>query len=140
MDATLTPAVENAIAWAAITGRLPKGIRLHTWSAAIAQFVDSRTGGYVLKPGVEASGPIWNAHQKLLAAGFRWTLTFHYRNSRWLTYHRLDAGGDGWEALLWRDGHLSVYRMKDGRSCDGAADCVRVKPGGVLPMLAGGAP
>jgi len=131
----LTPGARDALAWAAITGWFPKGIHIKSRSAAHEHLADAKlaTKGYVLKPGVEASGPIWTAHYALLAAGFVRRPNYRDRRGRWLDYQRVDADDTGWDATLWRNGWMTLTRQGAALDLTALSATIRLPANAPLP-------
>jgi len=117
----MTPAVAQAVAWIALTGGMPRGIRISTFAAANQQvdfaperYRDERRF-YFLRPDTDPAyqrAPLWLRHVELTAQGFTLVgeepkkLRRYHISERWaLTYTR----GDHEVAYVSSDGCAKLF-------------------------------
>jgi hypothetical protein len=144
---SLPPAVRQALAYVAIVGSFPKGIHLGTLSAAHDRVESAdyeTTKRFYTVPNAEdyAATPLWKAHAALLGAGFSFRGNVRIvhatvRIRKELRYDRLDDALDGFEAVLYPQGHLFLNRVQKGHALHRRSDTAYVSANnaGTLPDL-----
>ena len=119
MHETLTPNARAALAYVKLVGHMPPNIHLHTWSL-VSQCCCSSIRPFKtndVKEDVEdyRESELWEAHEALLAAGFRFCGS---KDRHYLEWERVDENVTGIRAS-YRFSSTKVYvcfnRMVEGR-------------------------
>jgi len=112
---SLTSSAREALAFAHITGQMPSGIHLDTWSAVRGQCQDGKLLGTLeVLDGVHADkdSELWAAHTALLSAGFTYrpSIAIGGRERRHMTWDRVEDNGTMMRAGYWfSSGRVTIF-------------------------------